>query len=102
MEVGSKIRNLRMGIHMSQQKLAAELNISQATLHHIESDNHHKIDFALMDKICNIFDKDRSYFMNENVTVNNNYPESILAEIQQLIDENKLLKAEIAELKEKK
>ena len=69
-----------------------------------------------MDKICNIFDKDFSYFATdnvtnnnikensgqvscENVTVNNNYPESILTEIQQLIDENKLLKAEIAELK---
>ena len=72
-----------------------------------------------MDKICNIFDKDFSYFATdnvtnnnikensgqvscENVTVNNNYPESILTEIQQLIDENKLLKEEIAALKGKK
>jgi hypothetical protein len=72
-----------------------------------------------MDKICHIFNKDFSYFANdnvvnnntkenngqiscdincENVTVNNNYPESILFEIQNLINENKLLKAKIAEL----
>jgi hypothetical protein len=34
----------------------------------------------------------------EHFTVNNNYPESILAEIQCLIDENKQLKARIAAL----
>jgi len=67
-----------------------------------------------MDKVCNIFDKDFSYFANdsvtnnnikenkgqvscENFTVNNHYPESILAEIQNLINENKALKAKIAE-----
>ena len=74
-----------------------------------------------MEKVCNIFDKDFSYFANgsvindvnenkgqiscvscENFTVNNNYPESILFEIQNLIDENKLLKAEIMELKNKR
>jgi len=33
----------------------------------------------------------------ENFTVNN-YPESILAEIQNLINENKLLKSKITEL----
>ena len=123
MEVGRKIRQLRIERQMSQQKLAADLDISQSRLHHIESDKQQKIDFVLMDKICNIFDKDLSYFINdnvtnnnvkensgqisckiscENVTVNNNYPESILTEIQQLIDENKLLKAEIAALKGKK
>ena len=67
-----------------------------------------------MDKICHIFDKDFSYFANDSVINNsikenkgqvscenftvNNCPESILAEIQCLIDENKSLKAKIAEL----
>jgi len=34
----------------------------------------------------------------ENFTVNNNYPESILIEIQNLINENKLLKSKISEM----
>jgi len=68
-----------------------------------------------MDKVCNIFDKDLSYFANdsvvnnnvkenngqiscENFTIHNNYPESILMEIQNLINENKDLKAKISEL----
>jgi len=64
-----------------------------------------------MDRVCQVFDKDFSYFASdnvvnnnvtenkgqvsincENVTVNNQYPESILVEIQNLINENKLLK----------
>jgi DNA-binding XRE family transcriptional regulator len=100
---------------MSQNELALQLGISQTTLHNIETDNPQKIDFLLMDKVCNIFDKDFSYFANdnmvnnhvkenkgqiscENVTVNNHYPESILTEIQHLINENKLLKSKITEL----
>jgi len=71
----------------------------------------------LIDKVCNIFDKDFSYFINDNVVNNtvkenkgqiscenftvNNYPESILAEIQNLIIENKLLKDKISELTSK-
>jgi transcriptional regulator with XRE-family HTH domain len=118
MDIGVKIKQLRENRKMSQHVLASELGISQTTLHNIETGNHHKIDFMLMDKICHIFDKDFPYFANdsvinnnikeitgqgqqincENVTVNNHYPESILVEIQNLINENKLLKAKIAEL----
>ena len=99
---------------MSQNELALQLGISQTTLHHIESDNSRKIDFLLMEKVCNVFDKDFSYFASdsvinnnvkenkgqiscENFTVNNNYPESILFEIQSLINENKVLKTKLAE-----
>jgi transcriptional regulator with XRE-family HTH domain len=117
MDIGTKIRQLREDRKMSQNELALQLGISQTTLHNIETGNPHKIDFLLMDKVCNIFDKDFSYFVNdhvvnnnvkensgqisceiscENVTVNNHYPESILTEIQNLINENKLLKAKIA------
>jgi transcriptional regulator with XRE-family HTH domain len=115
MNVGTKIKRLREDKRMSQNELALQLGISQTTLHNIETGNPHKIDFFLMDKICNIFDKDFSYFANDNVTnnhvkenkgqiscenftVNNHYPDSILIEIQDLIKENKLLKAKIAEL----
>jgi len=74
-----------------------------------------KIDFLLMDKVCRIFDKDFSYFANDSVfnnniegsgqiscgdlTINNHFPESILADIQNLIDENKRLKSVITALK---
>jgi len=117
MSIGIKIRQLREVKKMSQSELALQLGISQTTLHNIESGNAHKIDFLLMDKVCNIFDKDFSYFANEsvinnnvkenkgqislnceNVTVNHHCPDSILHEIQNLINENKLLKAKITEL----
>jgi transcriptional regulator with XRE-family HTH domain len=117
MNIGTKIRQLRDSKKMSQTELALQLSISQTTLHNIESGNPNKIDFLLMDKVCSIFDKDFSFFANdsvvnnnvsenkgqvsincENVTVNNQYPESILTEIQNLINENKLLKSKISTL----
>jgi len=115
MDIGTKIRKLREDKKMSQNELALQLGISQTTLHNIETGNPHKIDFLLMDKVCNIFDKDFSYFTSdhvvnnnvkensgqiscENVTVNHHCPESILVEVQNLINENKLLKAKIAEI----
>jgi len=119
MDIGTKIRKLRENKKMSQNELALQLGISQTTLHNIETGNPQKIDFLLMDKVCNIFDKDFSYFANDNVvnnnikensgqvsceiscenfTVTNHYPETIITEIQNLIDENKLLKAKIAEM----
>jgi transcriptional regulator with XRE-family HTH domain len=114
MDIGNRIRKLREEKLLSQNELALQLGISQTTLHNIESGNPQKIDFALMEKVCLFFDKDLSYFtddkvinnnVNENkgqvgcetVTINNNYPENILLEIQNLINENKLLKAKIAE-----
>jgi transcriptional regulator with XRE-family HTH domain len=118
MAIGTKIRQLRESERMSQQELASQLEISQTKLHNIETGNHQKIDFLLMEKICHFFDKDLSYFTSDNVTnnnikentgqvscenftVNNNYPEAILAEIQNLINENKSLKAKIEELGKK-
>jgi transcriptional regulator with XRE-family HTH domain len=115
MDIGTKIRKLREDKKMSQNELALQLGISQTTLHNIETGNPRKIDFLLMDKVCNIFDKDFSYFVNdyvinnnvkenkgqvscENFTVTNHYPESILIEVQNLINENRLLKARIAEI----
>jgi DNA-binding XRE family transcriptional regulator len=123
MDIGGKIRQLRVDRKMSQQELALQLGISQATMHNIESSNYCKTDFLLMQKVCDIFDKDLSYFANDNIvnnnisentgqvsceiscenfTVNNNYPESILTEIQNLINENKSLKERIAALEVKK
>jgi transcriptional regulator with XRE-family HTH domain len=115
-KIGAKIRKLREGKNMSQNELALELGISQTKLHNIESGFPKKIDCLLIDKVCQYFDKDPSYFLSDNVvnnnvkentgqiscenfTVNNNYPESILVEIQRLIDENKALKEKVAAMK---
>jgi transcriptional regulator with XRE-family HTH domain len=122
MDTGGKIMKLRRSKKMSQQDLALQLGISQVALHNIETGINQKINFLLMDKVCDIFKKDFSYFTNDNVvnnnvqenlgqincmscetfTVNNHYPESILTDIQNLIDENKRLKVEIATLKREK
>jgi len=119
MNIGGKIKQLRDNSNMSQDALALELGIPQSKLQRIEKNNANKIDFLLMDKICKYFDKDFSYFMNDNVinnnitnnkgqvncgdnyTIHNNYPESIITEIQNLINENKTLKAKISKFERK-
>jgi transcriptional regulator with XRE-family HTH domain len=114
MNTGTKIRKLRENKRMSQDELASQLGISQTTLHNIETDKSRKIDSALIFKMCDIFDKDPLYFADDSVINNNvqenkgqiscenftvnNFPESILAEIQNLINENKALRAKIAEM----
>jgi transcriptional regulator with XRE-family HTH domain len=107
--IGTKIRKLREERLMSQNELAIQLGISQSKLHNVESGFSQKIDFLLMDKISKFFDKDLSYFIEDkiinnhvkenkgqiscdNVTINNNYPDVLLRDLQKLIDENKMLK----------
>jgi len=98
--------------------MADKLGISQGTLCKIENGFVDKVDFVLMNKICNFFKVDLQYFLEEdsfsqtntnnknsaisifgNPTVNNNFPESILSDIQKIIDENKQLKEENTLLK---
>ena len=55
MSVGSKIRKLRIQNKLSQPELASKLNISQTALSEIESGKTKKVDFLLMDKVCNVF-----------------------------------------------
>jgi len=103
LNIGSKIRKLREANNMSQEQLAMQLEVSQTKLHNLETGNLQKVDFLLMDKICEVFKKDFSYFLEhgvvnnveenhgqiscENFTVNN-FPENILEAIQKLIDDN--------------
>jgi transcriptional regulator with XRE-family HTH domain len=119
MDTGTKIRVLRESRKMSQEALAMQLGISQSNLCNIESGIPEKIDFLLIKKVCDLFQKDPSYFYGDNVinnrikenkgqiscenfTVNNHYSESAFTEIQNLITENKQLKIEIAQLRDKK
>jgi len=42
MDIGGKILRLRKSMNMSQQELADQLEVSQVTLHNIETGNHEK------------------------------------------------------------
>jgi len=66
--IGVKIRKLRDSKKMSQKELALKIGIEQTTLGSIESGNTKKIDFLLMNKICNEFDVDFDYFLDDKTT----------------------------------
>jgi transcriptional regulator with XRE-family HTH domain len=106
MDIGTKISILRRENKITQPELAYKLDISQTTLSEIESGKTKKIDFLLMHKVCEIFNVDFDYFLDDtttnnvkkatncnigctNGTVNNNVPEGIL--------ENMLKRIEILE-----
>jgi len=71
MKIGTKIKILRESNKLSQNELAERLDISQGQLCKIESGTVEKIDFLLMDKICNFFDVDFQYFLNDNFSQTN-------------------------------
>ena len=108
MTVGYKIKKLREDKKLSQPELASLLNISQAKLSNIENGKTESIDFALMDNVCKVFDKDFKFFTenttqinnvkrNDNGAVVNNhgtinlFPEKIIEEIKKLIEQNREL-----------
>ncbi|MCD1117345.1 helix-turn-helix transcriptional regulator [Chryseobacterium sp. C-17] len=103
---------MREEMHFSQAQLAFELGISQGTLHNIESGHSRKIDFLLVDKICQFFDKDFKYFLDEKTVNNinenhgqtvflNNLQENYLEEFKNLVLRNKENEEIIKELKNK-
>ena len=65
MSVGTKIRKLRIQNKLSQPELASKLNISQTALSEIESGKTKKVDFLLMDKVCNVFGVNFDYFLED-------------------------------------
>jgi DNA-binding Xre family transcriptional regulator len=56
---------LRIEKRMSQTELAHSLGISQTALCEIESGKTKKIDFSLMDKVCQFFEVDFDYFKDD-------------------------------------
>lgn len=64
MDIGIKLRKLRESQKLSQPELADRLAIAQTTLCNIESGITKKVDFALMDKICQEFNVDFDYFLD--------------------------------------
>ena len=71
MNIGTKIKILRESNRVSQNELAEKLEISQGQLCKIESGSVEKIDFLLMNKICDFFDVDFQYFLNDNFSQTN-------------------------------
>lgn len=74
--VGIKIKRLRESKNISQEEFAYQLNISQGTLSKIESGIVEKIDFHMMQKVCDYFDVDPSYFLTDTIIQNNTENES--------------------------
>jgi transcriptional regulator with XRE-family HTH domain len=70
-QIGFKIKQLREKKKMSQAELAEQLNVSQARLSSIENGDTEKIDYVIIDKICQIFDVKHEYFREDNQI--NNY-----------------------------
>lgn len=113
--IGFKIKRLREQKSVSQEQLAYELDISQSNLSRIENGTVEKLDFLLMQKVCDVFDVDADYFLEDKivqtntekaigniystVTINNSLPEDFLGtlisnqeQITKLIDtQNKLI-----------
>lgn len=116
--IGIKIRELRIASKLSQPELAFRLSISQTALCNLESGDTKKIDFLLINKICNEFEVDFNYFIKDkkvnNIFINNdqkvshsnsienNCPENIIiGQIKILIEDNKQKEARIKELEKK-
>lgn len=70
--IGFKIRDLRFKNNLSQDELAIQLGIGQAALCKIESGKTKEVSFALMDKVCKIFDVDFDYFNSDGNSNNIN------------------------------
>lgn len=123
MEIGIKIKRLRESRKISQMELSGILGISQTKLCHIESNEDKSVDFILMNRICHYFDVGFHYFLEEQpipnqataqypitcIDFHNNFPESIIAQINFLIADNKgkeqqiqALMAQILTLKNKR
>lgn len=116
MEIGFKIKKLRENKKLSQPELAHKLGIAQTTLSNIESGHTQKIDFVLMDKICNEFNVDFEYFtegkqvnkikkndgsvavIGNNQGTINLFPEDLIEQLKKIIEESKLKDMKIIEL----
>lgn len=112
MEIGIKIKRLREHKKISQMELSTILGISQTKLCNIESNEDKSIDFILMNKVCHYFDVGFNYFLEEQsnglkeyqshpitcIDLQNNFPESIIAQINFLIVDNKFKEKQIKEL----
>jgi transcriptional regulator with XRE-family HTH domain len=96
-KIGFKIKKLREAAQLSQEAMAEELGISQGTLCRIENGTVEKVDFEIMNKVCEFFKIDLQYLLDDscyqsihnstamlmfgNHVVNNYFPEDIMKTI---------------------
>lgn len=69
--VGFKIKRLRERKNISQEEFAYKLDISQGTLSKIENGTVEKIDFLFMQKVCDYFEVNSDYFLDDQIIQNN-------------------------------
>ena len=71
--ISFKIKNLRENYktYLSQEDLALELDTKQSVISRIESGATEKIDFLLMQKVCEFFNVEPKYFLEDGITQNN-------------------------------
>jgi transcriptional regulator with XRE-family HTH domain len=65
MNVGTKIDKLMKQSNVAQETLASNLGVTQKAIHDIISGKTKKIDFLIMHKICDFFNVDFNYFLEE-------------------------------------
>ena len=114
MSVGTKIYKLMKQKSVSQETLASNLGVSQKAIHDIISGKTQKIDFLFMHKLCDFFDVDFNFFIENPKLkqINKDSSTGYLADsqnfnlseklIEQYEERIKELKETIAELKSKK
>jgi transcriptional regulator with XRE-family HTH domain len=69
--VGFKIKRLRERKNISQEELAYKLDVSQGTLSKMENGMVERIDFSFMQKVCDYFEVDPNYFLEDQIIQNN-------------------------------
>lgn len=69
--IGFKIKKLREDKKLSQENLAFSLDISQSSLSRIENGTIGKVDYIFIQKICEYFQVDPSYFLTDPIVQNN-------------------------------
>ncbi|WP_428067748.1 helix-turn-helix domain-containing protein [Chryseobacterium gambrini] len=69
--VGFKIKRLRERKNISQEEFAYKLDILQGTLSKIENGAVEKIDFLFMQRVCDYFEIDSNYFLDDQIIQNN-------------------------------
>lgn len=69
--VGFKIKRLRERKNISQEELAYKLEVSQGTLSKMENGMVERIDFSFMQKVCDYFEVDSNYFLEDQIIQNN-------------------------------
>ena len=71
MIIGAKINNLIKEHNITQEILADKVGVSQTKIHEIVSGKTKKVDFLVMQKVCEVFEVGFEYFIEENSTNNN-------------------------------